>query len=117
MYIRGTHEQFGWQRQIDPDHVTLLVNEISPHLPVYLWGDALASVLDLARDGAQVLATAHAESPVDLLRSLKLASSRISRGHVVALGLIVVLDDSELQAPARVACIENIRDSLGVLPD
>jgi hypothetical protein len=37
-YLRGGNETFGWRATAHPARTYLLCNEISPHLPVYLWG-------------------------------------------------------------------------------
>ena len=48
----------------------ILINEISPHLPIYLWGSNARQVFDSGLRGAQLLATAHAENPESLIHQL-----------------------------------------------
>ena len=38
VYVRGSYEPFDWLASSDPNRTTILVNEISDHLPVYCWG-------------------------------------------------------------------------------
>src|SRR6185436_9488690 len=45
VYVRGSYEPFDWLASSDPNRTTILVNEISDHLPVYCWGVCAKRVL------------------------------------------------------------------------
>lgn len=92
IYTRGNHECFSWAEAISPASTTILVNEISPHLPIYTWGSALLRCLELGRRGAQIIATAHATSADRLVNQLVTPTVGAPVQDVVALGLVVVLD-------------------------
>ena len=97
-FVRGIHDDISRDA---PSGVpaALLVNEISPHLPIYCWGASLRSVLTRAAAGDQVLATMHAESATDVLESLTSAPLRLPRELIAAIGWIAVLgNDGRLRA-------------------
>ncbi len=72
IYPRGCFETFAFLSDpaISPRESALLINEISPHLPVYLWGPAVGRILEAAQRGFTLLATAHADSVHDLVGAL-----------------------------------------------
>jgi hypothetical protein len=70
----------------------LLINEISPHLPVYTWGPAVGRVLDAARRGFTLLATAHADSVHEFVGALTGSPLRIPLEQVAAFEFIVVME-------------------------
>jgi energy-coupling factor transporter ATP-binding protein EcfA2 len=94
IYIRGCFETFAFLSDVDvaPERAALLVNEISPHLPVYLWGPAVARLLDAADDGFTLLATAHAESVPAFVGLLTGPPLRIDAAKAGAFELVVLLD-------------------------
>lgn len=92
IYIRGTYEPFDWVPSSRPDQTTLLVNEISDHLPVYCWDRCAKRVLSLARRGYQVVATLHADSPASFLALLRAPEIGAGEDEIVALDVVVFLD-------------------------
>lgn len=92
IYPRGMYETFAFRREVQPDEATLLVNEISPHLPIYCWGDTARGVLQCAHDGFQVLATIHAITITELVHSLAARPSHLPPALIAALGVVVFLD-------------------------
>src|SRR5215217_8012988 len=59
IYVRGCFETFAFLADptINPGETTLLINEMSPHLPVYLWGPAVGRVLEATQRGFNLLST------------------------------------------------------------
>lgn len=92
VYIRGRYEPFEWLGSTQPCTTTILVNEISPHLPVYCWGEQARTVLQLAVSSYQVVATLHAASIDELRGLLQAPPICASETEVVALNLVVFLD-------------------------
>ena len=93
VYPRGCFESFAFLSDptINPHETALLVNEISPHLPVYLWGPAVERTLEAAQRGFQLLATAHADSVLDLVGALTGSPLHIPVAETAALEFVVVL--------------------------
>ena len=72
VFLRGWWGDFDWTDEIGPDRGYLLINELSDHLPIYVWGRAAREALHLAGQGYGLGATMHADSPaeaIELLRS------------------------------------------------
>ena len=92
-YPRGAFESFAFLAEpgFEPGRAALLVNEISPHLPVYLWGPGVAVALRAAAAGCQLLTTAHARSGEEFVRSLAGPPLRVPLGLVGAVGAVAVL--------------------------
>ncbi len=74
VFARGSYETFNCLSGVQSVDVTLLANEISPHLPIYCWGESLRRLLTAHARGYQVLSTMHADSAEEV-RSLLLPFS------------------------------------------
>lgn len=92
VYIRGMYETFAFRRELRPEAAALLVNEISGHLPIYCWGDAVRGLLQSAREGYQVLATTHAVTIEEAVQTLAARPLRMPLELVAQLGLVALLD-------------------------
>ena len=103
IYVRGCLETFAFLSESDvlPEQSALIVNEISPHLPVYLWGPAVARLLDAAERGFMLLATAHAESVAAFVGLLTGSPLRIATARAAAFELVVLLDRVEDNTSGR----------------
>jgi energy-coupling factor transporter ATP-binding protein EcfA2 len=105
VYLRGCFETFAFlsDSTINPRETALMINEISPHLPVYLWGPAVERILETAQRGFMLLATAHADSVHDFVGALTGSPLHIRAAQTAAIELVVVLDrDEEKQSGRRV---------------
>ena len=94
VYPRGCFESFAFLADpaIDPSQTALLINEISPHLPVYLWGPAVGRVLEAAQRGFTLLATAHADSVHGFVAALTGSPLRIPVAQAAAFEFVVVME-------------------------
>ncbi len=70
-FLRGLAETFDYAREGDPRQTYLLVNELSSHLPVYLWGRKAAQVFRTLRDGYGIGTTMHADDVAGVLEQLR----------------------------------------------
>jgi hypothetical protein len=106
VYPRGCFESFAFllDPAIDPSQTALLINEISPHLPVYLWGPAVGRVLEAAQRGFTLLATAHADSVHEFVGALTGSPLRIPLAQVAAFEFIVVMKRDEAILSGRRVC-------------
>ena len=96
IFVRGWWEEYDWLDQIEPGTGYLLINEMSDHLPIYVWGRAARGALVLAGKGWGLGATMHADSLPEALDSL--------RGHLGATdadlaGLTIYLQYSAYLTP------------------
>lgn len=91
-FVRGMFDPLSGLDAVDPQRQVLLVNEISPHLPIYLWGASVCRVVDRALRGAQLLATAHAESPASFIHQLMAYPTNASVAQLRVWDLVIFLD-------------------------
>lgn len=92
IYVRGCYEPFDFLGATDPQTSVLLVNELSPHLPIYLWGPGVRRALAAVREGYQMLATAHATSVDEFVYSLAGYPLRVPALEIAEIDLLVLLD-------------------------
>jgi energy-coupling factor transporter ATP-binding protein EcfA2 len=120
VYLRGCFETFAFlsDSTINPRETAVMINEISPHLPVYLWGPAVARILEATQRGFMLLATAHADSVHDLVQALTSSPLHIRAAQVAAFEFVVVLkSDEDKQSGRRVREVwrlEPIRDGVAL---
>jgi adenylate kinase len=120
IYPRGCFETFAFLSDptINPLETALMINEISPHLPVYLWGPAVGRILEAAQQGFMLLATAHADSVHDLVGILTGSPLHIRTAQTAAFEFVAVLEsDEEKQSGRRVRGLwrlEPTRDGVDV---
>lgn len=70
VFLRGWVETFDYLRQTAPDSTILLGNELSSHLPVYLWGPKAVRVFETLRKGYALGSTLHADSAKEAVAQL-----------------------------------------------
>lgn len=118
IYLRGCYETFAFLEDcsLDPDRTVLLINEISPHLPVYLWGSAVWQSLEAVRRGFALLGTAHASSVTEFVASLTGSPLRLPTRSVGSIDLVALLEACpERGSGRRVAGIWRLHEvALGV---
>ncbi|HEY4383551.1 MAG TPA: hypothetical protein VGN34_03615 [Ktedonobacteraceae bacterium] len=94
-YMSGMYENFSFTRlpDIDPARTYALCNEVSDHLPIYMWGRVARRYLSLPAQGYHVATSVHADTIDDVLamyqHDLRLSTDDIRRlGLVINIGLI-----------------------------
>jgi hypothetical protein len=92
IYVRGCYEPFDFLGTTEPETSVLLVNEMSPHLPIYLWGPGVRKTLEAVRGGYQLMATAHALSVDEFVYGLAGYPLRVPAVEIAAIDLLVLLD-------------------------
>jgi hypothetical protein len=70
VFIRGWAETFDYLRQTEPRRTLLLANELSSHLPVYLWGRKAVRVFRSLAQGYALASTLHADSAAETVEQL-----------------------------------------------
>ena len=129
IFVRGWWEAYDWLDEIEPGTGYLLINEMSDHLPIYVWGRAARGALMLAGRGWGMGATMHADSlpeALDVLRTELGATDEDLAGITVYLQYSAYatpsgmyrrieeawhlrLDDEGHLAPVRLGAIEGDR--------
>jgi hypothetical protein len=97
IFVRGWWEEYDWLDEIPAGTGYLLINEMSDHLPIYVWGRAARGALMLAGKGWGIGATMHADSLDEALASLR---SALGATDADLAGLTVYLQYSAYLTPA-----------------
>lgn len=70
VFVRGWVETFDYLKQTSPESTILLGNELSSHLPVYLWGPKAVRVFETLRRGYALGSTLHADTAEEAIAQL-----------------------------------------------
>jgi hypothetical protein len=97
IFVRGWGEAYDWTDAIAPGTGYLLINEMSDHLPIYVWGRAARGALELAGRGWGMGATMHADSLPEALHALR---SELHVTDADLAGLTIYLQYSAYATPA-----------------
>jgi hypothetical protein len=94
-YMSGMYENFAFTRlpDIQPGNTYALCNEVSDHLPIYMWGKVARRYLTLPVQGYHVATSVHADTIDDVLgmyqRDLRVGVDDVRRlGLVINIGLV-----------------------------
>ncbi len=89
-YMSGMYEDFGFTRlpDIDPTTTYALCNEVSDHLPIYMWGKIARQYLKLPSQGFHVATSVHADTIDDVIQMYR-GDLRLTANEVRRLGLII----------------------------
>ncbi len=89
-YMSGMYENFSFTRlpDIDPAHTYALANEVSNHLPIYIWGRVAKRYLALPAHGYHIATSVHADT-IDEVISMYRRDLRLSVEDIRRLGLVV----------------------------
>ncbi|MGZ3585149.1 MAG: ATPase, T2SS/T4P/T4SS family [Ktedonobacterales bacterium] len=93
VYTTGMYEDFDFKEQVDPQTTSVLANEVSDHLRIYMWGRVARKLLRLPEEGYAIATSCHADTIEDVLvmlaHDLRLPAEDIRRlGIIVNIGLV-----------------------------
>ncbi len=93
LYLRGCYETFAFLEDpaVGPATSVLLVNELSSHLPVYLWGPGVRHLFQAAGQGLTFAATAHATRIEDLIGMLAGYPLRVAVAELATINLVALM--------------------------
>ena len=91
IFLRGMYERFAFSDTIAAADGYLLCNEISAHLPAYLWGRGVRQVFDAVAEGYPLLTSMHASDGRDVLRQLRDYPLDVSADRLQRIDLVVTL--------------------------
>lgn len=90
VFIRGWSETFDYLEQTKPERTILLANELSSHLPVYLWGPKAVRVFRSLQQGYALGSTLHADSAEEAVTQLT-EELGVAPGDLAAVDLLAVM--------------------------
>jgi hypothetical protein len=90
VFLRGWAETFDYVRHADPARTLLLANELSSHLPVYLWGPKAVEAFRSLRRGYALASTLHADSCDEALAQL-VGELGVDRNDLARVNLLMVM--------------------------
>lgn len=97
VFLRGWRGDFEWTAEIGPERGYILVNEMSDHLPIYVWGRNARGALQLAGKGYGLGGTMHADS---LPEALDLLRAELGASDADLAGLSIYLQYSAYRTPS-----------------
>jgi hypothetical protein len=116
IYLRGWYERFEFLEQSQgPSTTYLLSNEISSHLPIYMWGRGVRQMFEAASAGFGFGTTVHAASADEVLRMLENYPLEVPPSMLTEIDLIVTLSfrPGTRNPSRRVMRVEMIEDNGG----
>jgi hypothetical protein len=97
VFLRGWREDTAWTDEIGPERGYMLINELSDHLPIYVWGRNARFALQLAGRGYGLGGTMHADT---LDEALALLRGELHVSDADLAGLTLYLQYSAYRTPA-----------------
>lgn len=115
LYIRGIYERFEYLTELDPANRYVLCNEISAHLPTYLWGGGVRQLFEGLDRGFPMATTMHAGSGPAALAMLQGYPLDVPPEHVAKLDVIVTLKQGMVDGNSvrRVIGIDRVVERRG----
>lgn len=110
IYIRGLYERFTFLETVPPEQGYLLCNEISAHLPTYLWGNGVRRVFQATAEGYPLVTTMHAGSTAEALDLLERYPLEIPASEVAGIDLVIALDTGYVNSKLvhRVISVDDV---------
>ena len=102
LYMSGMYENFAFTRvpDIDPATTYVLCNEVSDHLPIYMWGRIARRYLTLPAQGYHIATSVHADTIDDVI-SMYRHDLHLTPEEVRRLGLVINIGLAGRVYPAR----------------
>jgi len=97
VFLRGWAQDMDWTDEIGAERGYLLINELSDHLPIYVWGPNARAALRLAGSGYGLGGTMHADSLDEALMALR---GELRATDADLAGLTIYLQYSAYRTPA-----------------
>ncbi|HUZ03153.1 MAG TPA: type II secretion system protein E [Thermomicrobiaceae bacterium] len=91
IYLRGWYERFDFLEESAPEQSYLLCNEISSHLPTYLWGRGVRRLFEAVRDGYGMATTVHAGGAAEVISVLEAYPLEVPHELVCGIDLVLTL--------------------------
>lgn len=102
VYLRGGAETFEFLDRGHASTTLLLANELSSHLPVYLWGAKALRTFGALGDGYALAATLHADSAADAIAQLR-DELGVDPADLARIDLLIVMRQRRVTSVHRIA--------------
>src|SRR3989440_10596493 len=101
-YMSGMYEDFSFTQlaDIDPASTYALCNEVSDHLPIYMWGRVARRYLALPNSGYHIATSVHADTMKEVI-SMYRTDLRLPAEDVRRLGVVVIIGLVRRSYPSR----------------
>jgi len=96
VFLRGWRRDLAWTDELGPDRAYMLINEMSDHLPIYVWGPNALGALQLAGSGYGLGGTMHADTLDEAVATLR---SELGATDADLAGLTIYLQFSAYRTP------------------
>ncbi len=97
VFLRGWRRDLAWTDELGPDRAYMLINEMSDHLPIYVWGPNALGALQLAGSGYGLGGTMHADTLDEALATLR---RELGATDADLAGLTIYLQFSAYRTPS-----------------
>ncbi len=91
VYLRGWYERFSFLDTLPPEAAYMLCNEISSHLPTYMWGHGVRRVFEAAAAGYPLATTMHATGSADAFDQLASYPLDVPVEHLATIDLVITI--------------------------
>src|SRR2546428_2976569 len=112
IFVRGWSETFDFLQQTEAAQTLLLVNELSSHLPVYLWGPKAVRLFNTLERGYALGSTLHADSAEEALAQLT-GELGVAPADLARVDLLMVMRLYYDTGEARVGAAERHQTTQG----
>jgi hypothetical protein len=112
IYLRGWYERFEFLESVDPACGYMLCNEISHHLPTYLWGRGVRQMFEAMDAGFGMATTVHAANAAEVFTLLSAYPLEVPPALLGRIDLILTLGMGSGASGLlrRLMCLRLVRD-------
>jgi hypothetical protein len=100
VYTVGMYENFDFLNETTPHETTVLANEVSDHLRIYMWGKPARRLIRLPERGYAIATTCHADTLRDVL-AMFTNDLRIAPHDIQRIQLVVNIGIKRYPLPAK----------------
>lgn len=110
-FLRGWYERFAFLETTTPGTAYLLCNEISSHLPIYLWGRGVRRVFEAVAAGYGMATTVHGGGAADVLALLTAYPLEVPLEQAAGIDFVLTLGVGMRQGETarRLMRLEDVR--------
>ncbi len=100
IYTIGMYEDFAFVQETTPAVTTVLANEVSDHLTIYMWGSNAKQLFHLTQQGYSIATSCHADTITDVMAMLR-TDLHVPESDIAGVRLIVNIGLTGLDWPPQ----------------